>query len=79
MTIRVHLHDGHQVRTQTYRGVYKGKSYAQLVENFYSFKNDMKWGVMVQLNGDDRDILHTFGDPQIDSYYMQKRLRAKLK
>lgn len=79
MTIRVHLHDGNKVRTQVYRSVHKGKSYAQLVENFYSFKNDMKWGIMVQLRGEDRIFLHTFGSPEVDSYYLQNILKAKLK
>lgn len=66
MTIRVRLNDGAKTREQIYRKVYKGKSYAQLVENFYSFKNDMKWGYMEQLKGKDRIGLHSFGSPEYD-------------
>lgn len=66
MTIRVRLNDGFKTRTQIYRKVYKGRSYAQLIENFYSFKNDMKWGYMEQLKGKDRISLHTFGKPEYD-------------
>jgi len=61
MTVSIVLHDGSKERTQLFRKVYKGKSYAQLVENFYSFKNDMKWGTMTQLKGKERITLHTFG------------------
>ena len=63
MTISIELHDGNKLRTQIFRKVYKGKSYAQLVENFYSFKNDMKFGKMIQLKGKQRILLHNFGQP----------------
>lgn len=61
MTVEIILHDGFKERTQIFRKVYKGKSYAQLVENFYSFTSDQKWGKMIQLKGFERIILHTFG------------------
>lgn len=62
MTIRMYLHDGYKLRTEIFRKVYKGKSYAELVENFYSFVGEMKWGVMEQLKGRDRIKLHSFGE-----------------
>lgn len=62
MTVSVILHDGYKERRQLFRKVYKGKSYAQLVENFYSFKSDMKWGSMIQLKGKERIKLHSFGE-----------------
>lgn len=61
MTVSVTLHDGYKERVQIFRKVYKGKSLAQLVENFYSFRECMKWGKMVQLKGKERIVLHTFG------------------
>lgn len=61
MTIRIHLNDGRITRTAIYRNVIKGRSYAQLVENFHSFKNDMRWGVLEQLKGKECLVLHTFG------------------
>lgn len=61
MTLKVELNDGSKTREQIYRKVYKGKSYAQLVENFHSFKNDMKWGKLIQLKGKERILLHSFG------------------
>lgn len=62
MTIQTILHDGSKERSQIFRKVYKGKSYAQLVENFYSFKADQKWGRMIQLKGKEKITLHTFGN-----------------
>lgn len=61
MTIQTTLHDGNKERTTIFRKVYKGKSYAQLVENFYSFKSDQKWGKLIQLKGKEKITLHTFG------------------
>lgn len=61
MTIRMYLHDGTKLRTVIFRKVYKGRSYAELVENFYSFK-DFKWGIMEQLKGKERIKLHGFGE-----------------
>ncbi len=64
MTIRVRLDDGNKTREQIFRKVYKGKSFAQLVENFYSFKTEMKWGTFEQLKGKERIVLHEFGSKQ---------------
>lgn len=60
MTIQTVLDDGYKERTMIFRKVYKGKSYAQLVENFYSFRNDMRSGKMIQLKGKERILLHSF-------------------
>lgn len=62
MTIQTILDDGYKERVMIFRKVYKGKSYAQLVENFFSFKNDMKSGRMIQLKGSERILLHSFGN-----------------
>lgn len=64
MTVRIKLDDGTKTREQIFRKIYKGKSYAQLVENFYSFKNEMKWGSFEQLKGKERIVLHEFGSKQ---------------
>ena len=64
MTIRVKLNDGTKTREQIFRKVYKGRSFAQLVENFYSFKTEMKWGSFEQLKGKERIVLHEFGGQQ---------------
>lgn len=64
MTIRVRLDDGNKTREQIFRKVYKGRSFAQLVENFYSFKTEMKWGTFEQLKGKERIVLHEFGNKQ---------------
>lgn len=60
MTVELLLSDGKQERRKIFRKVYKGKSYAQIVENFYSFKNDMQWGKLFQLKGKERILLHSF-------------------
>lgn len=62
MTIRISLFDGHKVREETFRKVYRGRSLARLVENFYSFQGDQIWGKMVQFKGKERIILHKFGN-----------------
>lgn len=67
MTIAVILNDGYKDRKQIFRKVYKGKSYAQLVENFYSFKNDQRWGIMILLKGKERTKLHSFGEVPDDT------------
>ena len=64
MTIRVKLNDGTKTREQIFRKVYKGRSYAQMVENFYSFKNEMRWGTLERLSGKERTVLHSFGNTQ---------------
>lgn len=64
MTIRIRLNDGNKTREQIFRKVYIGNSYAQLVENFYSFKTEMKWGTFEQLKGKERTISHEFGNKQ---------------
>lgn len=61
MTIKMKLHNGDKLRTEIFRQVYKGKNYAELVESFYAFVGDMKWGELIQLKGRERIILHKFG------------------
>ena len=62
MTIQSILDDGYKERQTILRKVYKGKSYAQVVENFYSFKNCMRSGKLYQLKGKEKILLHSFGN-----------------
>lgn len=62
MTLQMILNDGNRERKVIFRKVYKGKSYAGLVENFYSFTNDQRYGKLYQLKGTDKILLHQFGN-----------------
>lgn len=61
MTIQIQVHDGNQIKTFTYRKIYKGKNYAQLVESFYALQDGYKWGEFQQLKGNTKILWHFFG------------------
>lgn len=61
MVVKYILNDGKKDRSDIFRNVIRGRSLAQIVENFYSFRNDMRYGILIELKGKERKILHTFG------------------
>lgn len=62
MTIQITYGEPDKTYTKVYRKVYAGKNLAQYVEGFYSNRGVYKWGVMVQLKGNDIIMLHKFGN-----------------
>ena len=61
MVIQIQVHDGHEVKTRTYRNIFKGKNLAQFTEGFFAGHTQYRWGVMVQLKGKERILLHSYG------------------
>lgn len=64
MTIRMQFSDGTKQITRTYRKIYKNKNFAEMVEGFYAQRDGMEWGILTQLKGKERIVLHTFGNKQ---------------
>lgn len=61
MVIQIQTHDGHDVKTRTFDKIYRGHSLAELTEGFFAGRNVNRWGVMVQLKGKERIVLHRYG------------------
>lgn len=64
MTIQIQTHDGIAQKTRTYRKVYKNVNLAQYTEGFMAMASYCKWGVMVQLKGNERITLRKFGNKE---------------
>lgn len=60
MTIQIRIHDGINIKTRTYRNVYKN-IYSQLLAGFYAQQTFSEWGTMVQLKGNDKFLIAKFG------------------
>ena len=61
MTIQIQVHNGARVKTFTYRNIYKGKNYADLVQSFYALQEGYKWGELSQIKGRNKILWHFFG------------------
>ena len=61
MVIQIQTHDGHEVKTRTYDKVYRGEGLTKLAEGFWAGRDMHRWGVMVQLKGKERIVLHRYG------------------
>lgn len=66
MVIQTKIHDGISIRTRTYRNIIKNVNLVEFKENFLSQRSYCKWGEMIQLKGNDRIILASFG--KIEKY-----------
>lgn len=64
MVIQTRINDGLKTQTRTYRNVIKNVNLAQFREGFYAQENSNRWGVMIQLKGQQRIVLARFGDNQ---------------
>lgn len=64
MTVQTKINDGISTRTRTYRNIYKGKNLAEFREGFFAQEEHCRWGIMVQLKGHQRILLHRFGETE---------------
>lgn len=60
MTIQTRIHDGINVKTRTYRNIYKG-NLVDALAGFYAQKDFCKWGIMIKLKGNEHTELARFG------------------
>ncbi len=61
MTVQTIVFDGSRKETRTFRNIYRGVNLAELREGFFAQEQGNKWGIMVQLKGNDRLIIGRFG------------------
>ena len=60
MIIQIELFDGNDTEIKIYRQIAQ-HNYTAYVAGFYANKDNYKAGVMAQLKGKQRTVLHTFG------------------
>ena len=64
MTIQTKINDGNRTIIAVYRNVIRGVDLAEHREGFLAQRHTNKWGVMIQLKGNERIVLARFGKEQ---------------
>lgn len=55
------LNNGQEDRKYVYRNVIRQRGLAQIVESFYQHREGHRYGILIELKGKERKVLHTFG------------------